>query len=324
MMIDCDTTILSTMTSDYAFDETVAAFLKRLNLPSHHPYIKATSESQNEDQYHEGRGHTEWRVMDYFTPRGKKRVPPKCDKAIEKQDLQAPSKTFSLFAEDDCPAPLTDSFCSDEKTNEGIRPEWFQANLLWMEEEYVTAKLIYSQLNETFHQIWPSLRASSHLTLRLFAPLILLGAGLSLVTQSTHEDSLHFKITCFIALSIMLLILTDECYIQEYGRLALSGLSCFILALVLHRSPTWQTSVLLTASFISLAVTMSMCCHIYVPKFTPGLYYSHDNTVVEEIISNWPVEKRSYHSTPWLVTGDSRTGVPFFVNFIPPQKFVRR
>jgi hypothetical protein len=122
-------------------------------------------------------------------------------------------------------------------------------------------------------------------------------------------------------------MMTDECYIQEYGRFALASAFCSVVTLVIQQSPTTRESILLTTPFVALAITMSLYCRIYVPIFKPGFYYSQENPVVSAIASQWPVDKRTYddgRGTPWLVTGDSRTGIPFFLDFIPIQRFVRR
>lgn len=315
------------MTNDYAMNESTEAFLKRLGLPSHHPFVEETNETDEteEQQFHQGRGHNEWSVMDYFKPSGKKSLPTPSNTAIGNQYLQDSSRTFSMFAKDECPTELTASFCSDEKASDSnTLPDCFQIHLVWAKHKIDTAAVILSQLKETFHQVWPSLRATFHLTLRLFAPLILTMAVLCLVMQSSHENTFPFMVVSGIVLGTMLLIMTDECYIQEYGRLELWGVAFLVLALIVSESPTLQISILLAAPFTILATIMSLFCQIYVPRFEPGLYYSRDNTIVTEIVSHWPEEKRTYHCTPWLVTGDSRTGVPFFLNFIPPQRFIRR
>jgi predicted alpha/beta-fold hydrolase len=261
--------------------------------------------------------------MDYFKPQGTKPLPTTCNTSIGKQNPQNHWKSFSIFA-NDCPAQLDACFCSDEKASDNTLADCFRIHLVWAKDKIGAANIILSQFNETYNQIWPSLRASFHLTLRLFAPLILTLAVMCLVVQSSHEDSFHFMIASGIILGIMLLIMTDECYIQEYGRLKLWGVSSLVLALIVCESPTLQISILLAAPFIILAITMSLCCYIYVPRFDPGLYYDRDNSVVREIVSHWPEAKRTYRCTPWLVTGDSRTGIPFFLNFIPPQRFIRR
>jgi hypothetical protein len=318
------------MNNDNAFDETVKDFLNALGLPSRHPYVQESCGELvgvDDDPYHEGRGHHEWSVFDYFTPHGHQ---PGSSKPVGKRHVHNPTtKTFPFCARDECPEQVAASFSSDEKTiNDVKRYDWLYSNTQWLNDHITAVHAVLLQLAETFYQVWPSLRASFHLTLRLFAPLFLVVALLYLVVLQCHDatSSHHFVITSIILQSFMLLIMTDECFIQEYGRVALASVACVLVALVAHSCPSRQTAILLTAPFVMVAIGMTCCCHIYVPRYEPGLYYSQDNDVVNKIVSQWPKEKWTYDDkgTPWLVTGDSRTGIPFFLNFIPPQRFVRR
>lgn len=313
-----------------AFDESVKDFLNALGLPSRHPYVQESQAElvgADDDPYHEGRGHHEWSVFDYFTPHGHQ---PSSSKPVGTRHVHNPTtKTFPFCARDECPEQVAASFSSDEKAiNDVNRHDWVYSNMQWLNDHIMAVHAFLLQLMETFYQVWPSLRASFHLTLRLFAPLILVVAILYLVVLQFHDmtSSHHFAITSIILQSFLLLIMTDECFIQEYGRVALASVACVLVTLIVHSCPSRQTAILLTAPFILVAIGMTLCCHIYVPRYEPGLYYSQDNDIVTKIVSQWPKEKWTYDDkgTPWLVTGDSRTGIPFFLNFIPPQRFVRR
>lgn len=50
---------------------------------------------------------------------------------------------------------------------------------------------------------------------------------------------------------------------------------------------------------------------------SPGLYFDERNTLVKTLVDYWPEEKRTYKPTPWILTGDARTGLPFFFNTAP-------
>eukprot|EP00543_Licmophora_paradoxa_P004882 CAMPEP_0202457284 /NCGR_PEP_ID=MMETSP1360-20130828/14338_1 /ASSEMBLY_ACC=CAM_ASM_000848 /TAXON_ID=515479 /ORGANISM="Licmophora paradoxa, Strain CCMP2313" /LENGTH=403 /DNA_ID=CAMNT_0049077315 /DNA_START=178 /DNA_END=1389 /DNA_ORIENTATION=+ len=54
-----------------------------------------------------------------------------------------------------------------------------------------------------------------------------------------------------------------------------------------------------------------------------GVYYSKENHFITSILSNWDQQSRTYESTPYLPTGDSRTGIPFLTNFWPDVPFTR-
>jgi predicted alpha/beta-fold hydrolase len=67
---------------------------------------------------------------------------------------------------------------------------------------------------------------------------------------------------------------------------------------------------------------------IDLPTFNDGLYYSKSNNFIQSIISHWPLQSRTYtttngSATPYLVNGDQRTGIPFIVNKVTPQEYVR-
>lgn len=60
------------------------------------------------------------------------------------------------------------------------------------------------------------------------------------------------------------------------------------------------------------------------PTIQEGLYYSEQNPYQECIARNWPKQIKVYAedtgATPWIMTGDGRTGLPYFLNSIrdPP------
>jgi len=63
------------------------------------------------------------------------------------------------------------------------------------------------------------------------------------------------------------------------------------------------------------------------PTIDAGTYHSKTNEFISDVISNWPESDRSYTvkngATPYLVNGDHRTGIPFLVNSVPDQEYVR-
>ena len=65
---------------------------------------------------------------------------------------------------------------------------------------------------------------------------------------------------------------------------------------------------------------------IDLPTIEPGFYHS-SNPLIQSIIKHWPESSRSYNisngATPYLVNGDQRTGIPFLVNKVEEQAYVR-
>ena len=66
---------------------------------------------------------------------------------------------------------------------------------------------------------------------------------------------------------------------------------------------------------------------IDIPTIPEGTYHSPSNPLVASIVSHWPESSRTYNvangATPYLVNGDQRTGIPFVVNKVPEQEYVR-
>mmetsp|Transcript_6557 Transcript_6557/g.9553 ORF Transcript_6557/g.9553 Transcript_6557/m.9553 type:complete len:647 (-) Transcript_6557:319-2259(-) len=68
---------------------------------------------------------------------------------------------------------------------------------------------------------------------------------------------------------------------------------------------------------------------IDIPSILPGFYFSSSNQFIQSIASEWSEESRLYDAsengdaTPWLVTGDSRTGIPFLINSVESQIYTR-
>jgi hypothetical protein len=66
---------------------------------------------------------------------------------------------------------------------------------------------------------------------------------------------------------------------------------------------------------------------IDLPSINEGLYYSTSNALMTSIVSHWPESSRKYNvengATPYLVNGDQRTGIPFLLNWVEDQEYVR-
>mmetsp|Transcript_12915 Transcript_12915/g.31476 ORF Transcript_12915/g.31476 Transcript_12915/m.31476 type:complete len:748 (+) Transcript_12915:205-2448(+) len=66
---------------------------------------------------------------------------------------------------------------------------------------------------------------------------------------------------------------------------------------------------------------------IDLPTILEGMYLSSSNPLVSSIVSHWPESSRTYTvkngATPYLVNGDQRTGIPFVVNGVEDQEYVR-
>jgi len=135
-----------------------------------------------------------------------------------------------------------------------------------------------------------------------------------------------------VAVICSMVIIVDSMYVYEYGTY---GITIFIASLLLAvraclRRQLWSTyRVLCLVAFIAFLLTWNPRTKGFQfgdpfdvdIQVKPGLYYETRNKFINDIIANWPKQKRTYSrttgATPWLYTGDGRTGLPFFLNSVP-------
>jgi len=111
---------------------------------------------------------------------------------------------------------------------------------------------------------------------------------------------------------------TDSLYVLEYG--ANFGLSFFVATsgLLLWKR---RSALLLIAivGLASLGVQLSMEHQENLPRVEEGLY--HDPRL-SDYLKNWQFDPQ-YTGTPWMPTGDSRTGLPFLLCHVPTPDWKR-
>jgi predicted alpha/beta-fold hydrolase len=151
-------------------------------------------------------------------------------------------------------------------------------------------------------------------------------------TKVTPHPSWYWYLVTMIA---SLIVMTDNMYVYEYG--AYHGLCLFVSSTTLfvkhcrqQRSSLWTVAgMVLVAAYI----TWNPSLHTFslgdpvetqVPV-APGLYYDSHHPLINAIVQAWSPETRQYDrahgATPWMLTGDVRTGLPFYVHGpipIPP------
>lgn len=128
-----------------------------------------------------------------------------------------------------------------------------------------------------------------------------------------------------VALFFSAFIMTDPMYVFEFSQATLVTVHLLIISMGMkrHGSKVAMYTVPITA------VAFYMMAHqdLNLPPFAPGLYYDKNNTLITTTVSKWPVDKRTYddgRGTPWMMTGDTRTGLPFMFYKIPEINFQRR
>jgi len=132
--------------------------------------------------------------------------------------------------------------------------------------------------------------------------------------------------TYIVGLFFSALVMTDPMYVFEFSQAALVLIHLLIITLGMKR--LGAKVALYTALPVS-AIAFYMIAHqdLNLPTFSPGLYYDESNSLVTTAVSKWPIDKRTYddgRGTPWMMTGDTRTGLPFMFYKIPEIDFQRR
>ena len=129
-----------------------------------------------------------------------------------------------------------------------------------------------------------------------------------------------------VALIMTSFMMTDAMYVLEFGQNNLIALHLFV-SLTAYRRLSTKMSVATFFSITAIALIVMINQDLELPTIEPGLYYDESNQFISNTVKEWPVDKRTYddgRGTPWMLTGDIRTGLPFMVNNIPEQNYVRR
>jgi predicted alpha/beta-fold hydrolase len=167
-------------------------------------------------------------------------------------------------------------------------------------------------------QVVPSLWAMMELWFRLFAYFVapvgllyLLQRELLPTFTTTKYNTLLYVWTVISAMVLW----TDELYCLEMGPRY--GATTFVAVVFLvwrSTSNRFLRCTLLGSVLITLFLVYDST--MVAPQFEEGLYY--DTVRGTPIVQQWPEPYRKYTpATPWMPTGDARTGLPFLLNRAP-------
>ena len=120
--------------------------------------------------------------------------------------------------------------------------------------------------------------------------------------------------------------MNDALYVLEFSQNNLIALHLFIISVALKRFGS-KVSVMTALPITIVALYIMAHQDLDLPTIQPGLYYDETNPLISEAVQGWPIDKYTYddgRGTPWLMTGDVRTGIPFTIIKIPEQNYVRR
>ena len=159
-------------------------------------------------------------------------------------------------------------------------------------------------------------------------------------TITSHRMTLGMII---LGMASAIVILTDSQYVLTYGRFYGAGLFLFLSVLAImnarrmkqKKAQNYQMKVYVFM-VLSVLLTVHLFLHsestvteddiyghpgIDIPTIQEGTYVSKDNALMSKVASIWPQKTRVYthQETPYLPTGDAKTGIPFLINPMPPN-----
>eukprot|EP00934_Nitzschia_sp_Nitz4_P008632 Nitzschia sp. Nitz4//scaffold74_size92883//53864//58924//NITZ4_004827-RA/size92883-augustus-gene-0.6-mRNA-1//1//CDS//3329557607//8622//frame0 len=194
-----------------------------------------------------------------------------------------------------------------------------------------------------WYMLAPPLLAMAELWLRLLAgilsPLGCLYMMMCLLSASRQPQSKTFLGgVCILTMSSSLVLMTDTYYVLDLGPAF--GIAMFLLSILLslatvraYRLYTVVSVVLWSLVLLSVVLVVDSDgkgFHFGDPtqeilNVSEGLYYNGGNPMIRTLVDNWPEQFRTYTyaqgATPWMRTGDARTGLPFLLhhNFVKPH-----
>jgi predicted alpha/beta-fold hydrolase len=179
----------------------------------------------------------------------------------------------------------------------------------------------------------PALMAIGDLWMRLFAGFLAPIGCLVLVKCNLQSrgkvkrDATNVPLLSSFMLSTVafsLVWMTDSMYVIEFGPFW--GVLLFVTSSALALRLCMRHNLYRTKLFLAVLIWLAiyLCfengeLHFGNPddtdiRVSPGLYYDHNNSIVRDMVQVWPEEKYTYSDwTPWMLTGDARTGLPFYL-----------
>ena len=194
-----------------------------------------------------------------------------------------------------------------------------------------------------FWQNIPSYLGFAELWLRLFAGWIAPVAVLFLLSQVERPKVDRITISktrqgiCLVALASSAIVMTDSNYVLEFG--SSYGIALFLASLVLSLHACRRRKEGLLAVFLIVLTTATLTWdyehnsgfNLGTPtdvqiSIQEGLYYDKHNPLLRTAVEQfWSPKDYTYstQATPWMLTGDARTGLPFFLNQVSAPDWKR-
>lgn len=158
--------------------------------------------------------------------------------------------------------------------------------------------------------------------------------------SSVRRIELRVSFIVVVGMAACTVLLTDTMYVQAHGR-HYGGASYILMTILTFRtlsSFTFYRRRVTILTFVNVLLSIYLLCntdgnHSYhnpgidLPTIEPGLYYDTSNPLMIDIAKLWPKHARTYDvehgATPYLITGDGLTGIPFLLNSAPSQSYQR-
>ena len=243
--------------------------------------------------------------------------------------------------------PTVHPFCYDDAppfTEDGIPP---MGRLVHRFDDETPFEILITM----WYNVAPALLAMAELWLRLFAGVIapigivyLIYDGwtnISLVSPKKTDSSdkkRNVSFVCVFSAASSLVLMTDTLYVLNNGPFL--GVILFAVSIWLSLQTCLRYN-LSTASVV-LSFLVLLACHLVWDHETnsisigdkaervqieEGLYFDKSNKLIRSLVENWPEKYRVYNkesgATPWMPSGDSRTGLPFLMNHLPNPEWKR-
>lgn len=212
-----------------------------------------------------------------------------------------------------------------------------------VEHRFSNSSFWWEELVTIWFMVAPPLLAMAELWIRLFAGLLGPLGCLYLMylwmtgsrreaKRKTRPPIRNHRLQGLTLLTVggSLVLMTDTYYILNNGPLV--GAAIFIVAvgLAVRTCLAYQ----LTTASMGVWMLVLLAIHLVWEPSTnslqfgslqeevqilEGLYYNTANSLVQSIVDHWPEHYRNYTqvATPWMPSGDSRTGLPFLLNHLP-------
>eukprot|EP00980_Cylindrotheca_fusiformis_P007364 scaffold1525_cov142-Cylindrotheca_fusiformis.AAC.164 len=135
-----------------------------------------------------------------------------------------------------------------------------------------------------------------------------------------HQYSLLYCSSIFASWILM----TDDQYIIQFGRSL--GFLLLIASLLISQTRLLFSQSIYILAILSLLYPLHMDDPEEIASIQPGLYFSkNDNPLITRIVHDFQQQLPVYAdvATPWMLSGDARTGLPYLLNSVASPKFHR-